>query len=190
MNKDNIIKEINKNWIGRHFSEDQRDFFIDLLLDLKPEYCLETGFASGTSSATVLATCKPKKMISVSLANNAMNIASNLEKEYNFKLIIDNSIKILQNSFFEKEFTEGIDFYFVDGGHSYNETKNDLNSGFPYMNPDSIIIVDDYYSKVCHIDAVIKAVDEFVKKHSLNIELINTPDGKGMALIKINKKIN
>ena len=65
--KEQIKNNISKNWKQQHFDLDQRDFFIDLLLKLKPSYCLETGFCTGTSSATVLGTVNPKKMISIGL---------------------------------------------------------------------------------------------------------------------------
>ena len=63
-----ITEEIEKHWeeFGvYHFDVPQREVFIDLLMGKDIQYCLETGFCSGTSSATILSICKPKKMICV-----------------------------------------------------------------------------------------------------------------------------
>ena len=87
LDKNKIIDIINKNWSYKHFDTAQRDLFIEILIDKKIEYCLETGFCTGASSATTLAITQPKKMISVSLAHNNMEIAKNLSNEYNFKLM-------------------------------------------------------------------------------------------------------
>ena len=48
-----IREEIAQNWVEKHFSIPQRDFMIDLLMALKPSYCFETGFCTGSSSATI-----------------------------------------------------------------------------------------------------------------------------------------
>ena len=82
--RNNIIEEIKENWRQQHFDEEQRDYFIDLLLKINPQHCLETGFCTGTSSATILASCKPKKMISIGLSYNDLEVAANLEEKYNF----------------------------------------------------------------------------------------------------------
>lgn len=184
MDKNQIISEIDQYWVQQHFDKEQRDFFINLLLDLKPKYCLETGFETGTSSTTILASSKPKKLISVSKGAN-MKVAEKLEENYNFKLIKGDSTKILTAEFFKKEYPNGIDFYHVDGGHTFQVAKADLDNAYPYMNKGSIIIIDDFYSKVCSLIAVNKAVETFSKEQNKKIEKIQLPAGKGMALIKL-----
>jgi len=183
--KEEIKTEIAQNWVFQHFSLDQRDFFIDLLLKLKPSYCLETGFCTGSSSATILGTCNPNKLISVGLAFNNLEVAKNLEEQYSFKLIQGNSISILNSEFFKSEYPEGIDFYHVDGGHEYAVALADLDNALPSMNKGSVIIVDDYHSEACPLPTVEQAVDEFVKSHNLNMEKISIGDRKGMALIQL-----
>ena len=64
-----------------------------------------------------------------------------------------------------------MDFYFVDGGHRYSTALRDLEAAYPFMNAGSTIIVDDFHSKQCPIDGVIKAVDEFIENHELDAEL-------------------
>mgnify|MGYP004452303627 CR=1 FL=1 len=180
-----IKNEIEQNWVFQHFSLKQRDFFIDLLSKLKPSYCLETGFCTGSSSATILSTCHPTKLISVGLAYNNLEIAKNLEEQYSFKFIQGDSTQVLSPAFFESEYLQGIDFYYVDGGHEYAVALADLDNALPSMNEGSVIIVDDYHSQACPLPTVEQAVDEFVKSHNLNMEKIIIEDGKGMALIQL-----
>ena len=180
-----IREEISKNWVDRHFSIPQRDFILDLLMELKPSYCLETGFCTGSSSATILASCLPTKLISVGLAHNNMEQAKKLEEQYAFNFIQGDSTSILTSEFFEKEYPEGIDFFHVDGGHEYNVALSDLENAFPYMNEGAVILADDYHSKMCPLESVDRAVDVFVAKNNLNMDGVNTEDGKGMAVIRL-----
>ena len=180
-----IKKEISENWKQQHFDFDQRDYFIDLLLKIRPEYCLETGFCTGTSSATILGTVNPKKLISIGLEHNSLEIAEKLQNQYSFTLVQGDSTKVLTSNFFETEFPNGVDFYHVDGGHSFDIALKDLENAYPFMNKESTIVVDDYHSQVFFCDDVIQAVDSFVQKHSLTMERISTDSGKGMALISL-----
>ena len=183
ISKEKIVEEINKNWILRHFDEQQRDVFIEILSDRKIKYCLETGFCTGASSSTVLAITKPEKMISVSLSHNNRSIADSLSSEYNFNLIEGDSSKILNSEFMEKEFPNGIDFFHVDGGHEGNVPLHDMVSSVNHLNDNFMIIVDDYKSKVCPSPDVDRAVDYFVEQTKFKNKFIATESGKGMAVI-------
>tara|TARA_Y100001938_G_C8098038_1_gene439470 strand:- start:652 stop:1239 length:588 start_codon:yes stop_codon:yes gene_type:complete len=189
--REDIIKEISENWKEQHFDEDQRDFFIDLLLELKPKYCLETGFCTGSSSATILSSCKPDKMITIGLdadsvygLGNDKGVAGALEEKYNFKLVSGDSTQVLNDEFFEKEFGDGVDFFHVDGGHTYHVARSDMESAMSHMNEGSVMIVDDYHSLQCPLKTVDEAVDDFVKEYNLNFHSVNTESGKGMAIIR------
>jgi len=180
-----IREEIAQLWVERHFSIPQRDFMIDLLVKLKPSYCFETGFCTGSSSATISAACVPTKLVSVGLEHNNMEVAKKLEEQYAFKFIQGDSTSVLTPEFFEKEYPKGIDFFHVDGGHEYHVALSDLENAFPYMNEGAVILVDDYHSKMCPLESVDRAVDDFVAKHNLNMQGVNTEDGKGMAVIRL-----
>ena len=65
-----------------------------------------------------------------------------------------------------------IDFAFIDGGHSYETTYNDLNVLYSSMKNRSKTIVCDDYIDASHITDVKKAVDDFVKENNLNLEVI------------------
>ena len=73
-----------------------------------------------------------------------------------------------------------IDFAFIDGGHSYETTYNDLSILYSFMkNKGKTILCDDYID-ASYITDVKKAVDDFVKKNNLKLEVIKNK----FALIK------
>jgi hypothetical protein len=65
-----------------------------------------------------------------------------------------------------------IDFAFIDGGHSYETTYNDLSTLYSYMKNKSKIILCDDYIDATYITEVKTAVDDFVKKNNLKIQII------------------
>ena len=73
-----------------------------------------------------------------------------------------------------------IDFAFIDGGHSYETTYSDLSVLYSFMkNKEKTILCDDYMD-ASYITEVKNAVDDFVKKNSLSLEVIKSK----FALIK------
>ena len=180
---ENILNEIEENWVDRHFDKQQRDVFVKALYGKNIKYCLETGFCTGSSSSTVLATTKPEKMISVGLAANNMEVAANLTNKYNFKLVVGDSTQILNKEFMDEEFPNGIDFYHVDGGHEGLIPLLDLQACLDYLNEEFLIIVDDYQSKICPLPDVNTAVNDFIEQTKFKMEFVSTESGKGMAFI-------
>ena len=73
-----------------------------------------------------------------------------------------------------------IDFAFIDGGHSYETTCNDLKTLYSSMKNKSKIILCDDYIDASYITEVKRAVDDFVKEKNLNLEIIKSK----FALIK------
>ena len=65
-----------------------------------------------------------------------------------------------------------IDFAFIDGGHSYETTYNDLSELYSAMKNKNKTIVCDDYMDASYITEVKKAVDDFVKKKSLKAQVI------------------
>ena len=75
-----------------------------------------------------------------------------------------------------QRFTDGIDFAFIDGCHSYQGVKNDFNSVMPYMNEQGIIAFHD--------TSVIDGCREFVIDLRLttqynSFDIIDFPYGSG-----------
>jgi len=73
-----------------------------------------------------------------------------------------------------------VDFAFIDGGHSYETTYNDLNLLYSAMKNKNKTIVCDDYIDASYITEVKVAVDDFVKKTNLKLKTIK----KKFALIK------
>jgi predicted O-methyltransferase YrrM len=73
-----------------------------------------------------------------------------------------------------------IDFAFIDGGHSYETTYNDLSTLYLSMKNRSKTIICDDYADASYITEVKKAVDDFVKEKNLSLEIIKNK----FALIK------
>ena len=65
-----------------------------------------------------------------------------------------------------------VDFAFIDGGHSYITTYNDLSILYSFMKNKKKTIVCDDYMDASYITEVKKAVDDFVKKNDLKFQVI------------------
>lgn len=187
----NIQEKISKWWWNDgHLNENQRDFLISILSDLKPKFVLEIGFASGRSCCTTLITANPTKMISIDLNLDYMGArghAEAMQNEFkNLKIIEGNSLHLLNDDFFSSEFPNGLDYIFVDGGHEYNEAYSDIENSFKFLSDGGIMIIDDYYSGLpdgCTLVGVNYAVNDFANKNNLEIEKWNM-NGKGFAILK------
>jgi predicted O-methyltransferase YrrM len=87
-----IVDEIKQFWWhDGHLNEDQRDFLVSLLTELRPSFCIETGFATGRSAVTILIAAQPKKLISID-ANldymGARSHANHLMNQFNCLQVI------------------------------------------------------------------------------------------------------
>ena len=77
------------------------------------------------------------------------------------------SNKVLKNLDIRK-----IDFAFIDGGHSYQTTFNDLKNIYENMKGNKGTIVCDDYQDASYITEVKKAIDDYVKKEGLSLKKI------------------
>ena len=92
---------------------------------------------------------------------------------------LGNSVEVLSS--FEDEY---LDLVYIDGDHSYNGVKNDLNISYKKVKTGGYICGHDYSPDI--FDGVVKAVDEFCKQKKLKINYI-TEDG--CPTYCINKKV-
>ena len=100
---------------------------------------------------------------------NSIESVNNLLKKYkkNINLIKGDTNKVLRNLNLSN-----IDCAFIDGGHSYNTVKNDLNILYDSLKgKEKALICDDYGDLSC-IFEVKKAVDDFVKSNKLKLNII------------------
>ena len=85
--------------------------------------------------------------------------------EKNVHLIKGNSNKVLKKIEMSK-----IDYVFLDGGHEYNTVKNDLDNCIEVIKKGGSVLCDDY--NLGSAPGVKRAIDEFVKKNQLNVEIL------------------
>ena len=184
---------MNKFWCEKgHFNLDQANFIAELVNKYNPEYILETGFCTGRSTSAVLTNANTlKKMISIDIQfdrceGQGIKYRKLLEDNFsNFTTIENSSHNVLNDTFFEKEFPNGIDWFTVDGDHSYRGCLQDLTNTINHMNKNSIIIIDDYKSgppNGCIIDEVTKACDDFYEKHQYLEKKEWNCKGKGFCI--------
>ena len=108
--------------------------------------------------------------------NSRKSIEKFLKKfKKNINLVKGDTNKTLKETNLKK-----IDFAFIDGGHSYETTYNDLSTLYLSMKNRSKTIVCDDYADASYITEVKKAVDDFVKEKNLSLEIIKNK----FALIK------
>jgi len=179
-----------------HFNTDQAELYMELTKKHKPKYCLETGFCTGRSSLSVILGNEDniEKFISIEYNLNYKSLTKEFVEKFNSKfefynVVVGNSAHILTPEFFEKEFPNGIDWFTVDGDHSYFGCKNDLKLALPYMSKNSIIIVDDYElgsPNGCSLPEVTNACNDFYKENldKISIEKWNKL-GKGFCIFRV-----
>jgi predicted O-methyltransferase YrrM len=62
------------------------------------------------------------------------------------------------------------DFVFIDADHSYEGCKADIDTWLPKLKPNGLIGGHDYQNPDFPAFGVTRAVDEFVQRHSLQLE--------------------
>ena len=85
--------------------------------------------------------------------------------EKNVHLIQGNSNNVLKKIDMGK-----IDYVFLDGGHEYNTVKNDLDNCIEVIKKGGTVLCDDY--NLGSALGVKRAIDDFVKKNQLNVEIL------------------
>ena len=85
--------------------------------------------------------------------------------ENNVHLIQGNSNNVLKKIDMGK-----IDYVFLDGGHEYNTVKNDLDNCIEVIKKGGTVLCDDY--NLGSAPGVKTAIDDFVKKNQLNVEIL------------------
>ena len=177
-----------------HLNEDQHNYINSLILRHDPVYVLETGFCTGRSAYSVLLNGKNiKKFMTIDINFDynkfGRDMLSKFKNYYNnFYYIEGNSSTILTQKFLDKEFENGIDWFTVDGDHSYEGCLTDLENVYNHINKNGIIIIDDYKSgppNGCHIPQVTKACDEFHLRHPTLAKNVWNVNGKGICLFRV-----
>ena len=180
-----------------HFNIDQRNFVQALAKVIQPNYVLETGFCSGRSAVSVLLSCVPKRFISVDINLDYLKpegriYAALLQREFpNFLIIEQDSKKLFTEYFFQKYYSEGIDWLTIDGNHSYQGCYSDLQAS-EYLNKEGVMIIDDYKSgppNGARIIEVTNAVNDFCINQPEFFKLEWNKFGKGFSILTRSEKV-
>ena len=169
-----------------HLNEAQRIFLTSLLAKKKPSFCLEIGFCTGRSALTILEAALPAKLISIDKEPNRRSANSILEAYPNLRLVIGDTLEILTPEFLKAEFPKGIDFAFIDGGHTFTEAFHDISASWKSLKKNGVMVVDDYHScepDGCILEGVNRAVDTFLENEKAAKLEVWHENGKGFAVI-------
>ena len=85
----------------------------------------------------------------------------------NINLIKGNSNQVLKEIAVDK-----FDYVFLDGGHSYNTVKNDLENLIPVINNNGTILCDDY--DLSYAPGVKKAIDEYILNKKFKLKILHS----------------
>ena len=87
--------------------------------------------------------------------------------EKNIHLIKGNSNQLLKKI----DMTQ-IDYVFLDGGHTYETVKSDLESCIPVIDNHGTVLCDDY--DLSYAPGVKKAIDEFIEIYKYKVKIISS----------------
>lgn len=77
----------------------------------------------------------------------------------------------------KREFPDGIDFAFIDGGHSYEAVQNDFVIAFERLNYGGVIALHDIFTESKIEDIACAKLWQVIKKSGYAIEEIGKPVG-------------
>lgn len=180
-----------------HMNRAQSEFLSSELGKLNPGYCLETGTSTGRGSATILCKSNPTKHVSIDLSLDGAEgchadrdwINRMVDAFDNFTHFEGDSRELLTVNFLTTQFPSGVDFFFCDGGHTYDVCYSDMSKVWSHINDNGVMIVDDYMSGPPDgypIPAVTSAVGDFATNIGLKVERWSN-NGKGCAVFYKNK---
>lgn len=135
--------------------------------------CAEIGILKGDFSREILDTIQPKKLHLVDVDSQAIQIARVRFKEY----ISDGFVSTHEedsSTWLQSMPDETFDWIYIDGDHSYEGVKKDLEAAHPKLKPDGMISLNDYiYFGPSDLTkyGVIEATNEFCLKY--NYELVH-----------------
>lgn len=182
-----FIKKIKRKIFG---SSNHRDFLLKLMP--RDAICAEIGSWKGDFSNRILKKTYPKKLYLidpykfVEEYKNALfgglvggqqkmdeiydSVINRFQKEIrNGKLEIVRKYSYDAHKNIKDKF---FDWIYIDGNHTYEFIKQDLNNFYPKVKINGFITGDDYVNTGWWEDGVIRAVDEFVTNNKSNIEVI------------------
>lgn len=176
----------------------------DTLKYIKPnDVCVEVGVWKGDLSRQIVQT-KAQKIYLIDpwksiddfpgrLHNTEQKILDDIYKKVRRRFSFDNRVRVIRKFSTEACLgfeNESIDWIYIDGNHSYEFVKEDLNNWWPKIKPGGFMCGDDYIDGKYQVEnlnfGIIPAVDEFREKNKSNIDFFELI--KDQFVIKKNDK--
>ena len=160
----------------------------DMLKHIKPnDVCVEVGVWKGDLSRQIAQTqaseiylVDPWQSINDvpgRLHNTEQEKLDEIYKKVRRRFSFDDRIRVVRKFSVGASldfYDESIDWIYIDGNHSYEFVKEDLNSWWPKIKPGGFVCGDDYMDGKHQVEklkfGVIPAVDEFREQNKLGIE--------------------
>jgi hypothetical protein len=168
---------------------DRRNFLFDILP--KNCICAEIGVWKGGFSQEILDNLSPRKLYLIDpwlyqpsyssswYGGGYVKSQEDMDHIYNNvyqKFKADSRVTILRkkSSHSIKIFPDKyFDFAYIDGNHSYDFVKQDIELFYPKIKENGWIIGDDYGNNGWWNNGVQKAIDEFIKTNDLKLTVTN-----------------
>jgi hypothetical protein len=93
-------------------------------------------------------------------------------------------LRAMSTEAFKDFHAESLDFVYLDGDHSYEGVKADLEGVLPLMKINGVIMLDDFHRRGWWGDGVIRAAQEFLGDHSQSVQ-IRAMRGAQLAIAKV-----
>lgn len=194
--KKDLLDFVNQNSLGRllkpllrwpyqkfgHLMPQPRDF----LLRSFPKNAVgcEIGVYKGFFSERILRIAKPKKLYLIDTWDEAYTTGSKFDTQSGhdsryhsvlqaFKTQLDRGTVEVLRTTSDKAVTNfapnSLDFVYIDGDHSYNQVRKDLENYYPLIKLNGMLCGDDYEVH----EGVTEAVKEFCRSHKVTPNIKN-----------------
>lgn len=155
------------------------------LLTLIPKNTIgaEIGVFEGEFSKLIIDTVQPKKFYMVDLFTGSMvsgdkngNNMKTISLDESYNRLIEqyksndkvDVFKGKSQDFFKEIEDNSLDFIYIDGDHSYEGAKVDLQNAFHKVKKGGLICGHDYTSR---FQGVVDAVNQFVSEHNFELKI-------------------
>lgn len=157
----------NKFPLDWHMSRNERYAFIKLLEEIRPKVAIEIGCFKGGSLQVLSAYCD--KVYSIDINPDVPKLLNN--KFNNVEFIIGNSNEIIPNLLKKiEENQETLEFVLIDGEHTINGVKNDIENVLKYIPSSNLYVVfHDSFNPSCRKG--IKRADYSISEYVHYVEL-------------------
>lgn len=79
---------------------------------------------------------------------------------------------------------DNLDFVYIDGDHSYEGVKRDMEAYWPKIRSGGVLCGHDYNPRWKSLVGIIRAVDEFTKKQGVNLWTATTGSSSDWGIVK------